>query len=126
SNEYYDTNFNNNVSLEQKTILSNFERLSNVSRTSFDENVNTNADTHIVKRLRHKGSGGSVKRSFVWKFFDEKDNPSGPGKIMACKNLLSNGKLCTVTYAALDSTSNTIQHLANIHGILDENKVHIK
>ncbi|CAG8774766.1 14093_t:CDS:1, partial [Funneliformis caledonium] len=55
-NEYYDANFNDNISLKQETILSNSERLSNVSRTSFDKNVNTNADTHIAKRLRYKGS----------------------------------------------------------------------
>ncbi|CAG8575176.1 2917_t:CDS:2, partial [Funneliformis caledonium] len=86
SKKYYDANFNDNVSLKQETILSN------------------------SKRLR---SDGSAKQSFVWKFFDEKDNSSGPGKIMAYKNLLSNSKLCTITYAALVSISNAIQHLAN-------------
>ncbi|CAG8598323.1 8259_t:CDS:2 [Funneliformis caledonium] len=106
SNKYYDANFNDNVSLEQEIILSNSERLSNVSKTSFNENVNTDADTHI--------------RSFVWKFFDEKDNSSGPDKIIACKNLLSNSKLCTVTYAALGSTKEEEDYFEESDNNIDE------
>ena len=112
------------ISLEQTTQAS--ETSSNVTNVSQTTDV---IATHIVKKPRInsiKRPGGSVKRSFVWKHFEEKNDPNGTGKIMACKNLLSDGTSCTAKYAAFGSTSNTIQHLASVHGILDKDKLHVK
>ena len=44
----------------------------------------------------------------MWKHFEERNDSDGTGKIIVCKNLLSDGTLCTVKYAAFGSTSNAI------------------
>src|SRR5437763_10305688 len=103
------------------------EQTTQTSETSSVSHTDV-ADTPIVKRPRIniKKPGGSVKRNFVWKHFEERNDPDGTGKIMACKNLLSDGTSCTAKYAAFGSTSNAIQHLASVHGILDKDKLHVK
>ncbi|CAG8678535.1 12202_t:CDS:2, partial [Ambispora gerdemannii] len=66
------------------------------------------------------------KKSFIWKYFIKKNNPSEPGKIMIYSLNLVNGKPCQKTYTAFSSTSNAIQHLASIHAIIEQEKLHIK
>jgi hypothetical protein len=113
-----DFDYIDDISLEQTTQAS--ETSSNVSHITGQSDV---TDTHIVKKPRInsiKRPGGSVKRSFVWKHFEEKNDPNGTGKIMTCEIP------CTAKYAAFGSTSNAIQHLASVHGILDKDKLHVK
>ncbi|CAB4440653.1 unnamed protein product [Rhizophagus irregularis] len=72
------------------------------------------------------GPGGSSKKSFIWKYFSEGANPISPGKVMTCNLNNSEGQPCQRTYTAFGSTSNTIQHLASVHGIVEQGKIHIK
>ncbi|CAB4483377.1 unnamed protein product [Rhizophagus irregularis] len=53
-------------------------------------------------------------------------NPIGPGKVMTCNLNNSEGQPCQRTYTAFGSTSNAIQHLASVHGIVEQGKIHIK
>jgi|SRR6266498_835779 len=96
------------------------------SRSSIRSNTETNSTDFTSKKRRYESPGGSVKKSFIWKYFVEKDNPSEPGKIMACTLNLQNGQPCQTTYASFGSTSNAITHLSCIHSITDKEKLHIK
>ncbi|CAG8657438.1 4612_t:CDS:2, partial [Ambispora gerdemannii] len=69
---------------------------------------------------------GSEKKSFIWKYFIEKNNPSEPSKIMVCSLNLANDKPCQKTYITFSNTSNAIQYFASIHTIVEQGKLHIK
>lgn len=45
---------------------------------------------------------------------------------MTCNLNNSEGQPCQRTYTAFGSTSNAIQHLASVHGIVEQGKIHIK
>ena len=88
----------------------------------------TDSDVNLRKRQRQeKGISGSVntKRSFIWKFFKQERNANNV-EVMKCDLLDHNGNPCTTQYLTFGSTSNAIQHLANVHGILEEGKLHVK
>lgn len=95
------------------------------SRTSSISDISGES---IVKKRRYNsaGPGGSSKTSFIWQYFSETANPNGPGKIMICTLNDSDGQPCNKTYTAFGSTSNGIQHLASVHGIVEQGKIHIK
>ncbi|CAB4408920.1 unnamed protein product [Rhizophagus irregularis] len=59
-------------------------------------------------------------------YFSEGANPIGPGKVMTCNLNNSEGQPCQRTYTAFGSTSNAIRHLASVHGIVEQGKIHIK
>ncbi|CAI2193958.1 12257_t:CDS:1 [Funneliformis geosporum] len=107
---------------------SSLEEASQTSRSSIRSDAETNSTntTDQSKKRRREGPGGSNKKSFIWKYFVEKDNPNGPGTITACTLNLRNGQPCSTSYASFGSTSNAITHLANVHGIVEQGKLHIK
>ncbi|CAB4440707.1 unnamed protein product [Rhizophagus irregularis] len=72
------------------------------------------------------GPGGSSKKSFIWKYLAKGQILCSPGKVMTCNLNNSEGQPCQRTYTAFGSTSNTIQHLASVHGIVEQGKIHIK
>ena len=94
--------------------------------SSLHSNTETNNSNDTSKKRRCEGPGGSNKKSFVWKYFVEKDNPSGPGRIISCTLNLKNGQPCQTIYAYFESTSNAITHLSGVHSITDDKKLHIK
>ena len=65
-------------------------------------------------------------KSFVWKHFKKSKDETTLEEIMRCSVIDKNGKQCETHYLAFGSTSNAIQHLANVHNIVDGDKLHIK
>ncbi|CAG8709350.1 22109_t:CDS:2 [Rhizophagus irregularis] len=100
-------------------------RASSISDIS-GESASLSSITSKKRRYNGPGPGGSSKKSFIWKYFSEGANPIGPGKVMTCNLNNSEGQPCQRTYAAFGSTSNAIQHLASVHGIVEQGKIHIK
>jgi hypothetical protein len=45
---------------------------------------------------------------------------------MTCNLNTSEGQPCQRTYTAFGSTSNAIQYLTSIHGVVEQRKIHIK
>jgi len=88
------------------------------SRSSIYSSTETNSINQSKKRC-HEGPGSSNKKSFIWKYFIEKNNSSRPGTITACTLNLSSDQPCSTSYAAFGSTSNAITHLANVYGIVE-------
>jgi hypothetical protein len=109
-----------NDDFEETFILStensseeNIENVGNV------ENVGNNNQR---KRPRKENSN----KSFVWKHFKKSKDETTLEEIMRCSVIDKNGKQCETHYLAFGSTSNAIQHLANVHNIVDEDKLHVK
>jgi hypothetical protein len=75
------------------------------------------------KRPRKEDSN---KRSFIWKHFKKSKDETTLEEIIRCSVIDRNGNQCTTHYLAFGSTSNAIQHLANVHSIVDESKIHVK
>ncbi|CAB5194235.1 unnamed protein product [Rhizophagus irregularis] len=100
-------------------------RASSISDIS-GESASLSSITSKKRRYNGPGPGGSSKKSFIWKYFSEGANPIGSGKVMTCNLNNSEGQPCQRTYAAFGSTSNAIQHLASVHGIVEQGKIHIK
>ena len=95
------------------------------SYSSICSDTETNSTNQSKKRC-HEGPGGFNKKSFIWKYFVEKNNPSGPDTITACTLNLSSDQSCSTSYAAFGNTSNAITHLANVYGIVEQEKFYIK
>ncbi|CAG8680606.1 4088_t:CDS:1, partial [Ambispora gerdemannii] len=120
--------FDNTQWNQESHVSSNSNTVATITNAITTTDATTTTDTYEgfrSSRKRHCPSS-SEKKSFIWKYFIEKNNPNGPGKIMVCSLNLANGKPCQKTYTAFSSTSNAIQHLANIHAIVKQEKLHIK
>ncbi|CAB4407317.1 unnamed protein product [Rhizophagus irregularis] len=100
-------------------------RASSISDIS-GESASLSSITSKKRRYNSPGPGGSSKKSFIWKYFSEGANPISPGKVMTCNLNNSKGQPCQKTYTAFGNTSNAIQHLASVHGIVEQGKIHIK
>jgi hypothetical protein len=120
----YQFNFLEESQDEETGETSSFTR----SRTSSISDIGSESihSSIMSKKRRYDGPGGSLKKSFVWKYFNETTNPNGPGRIMTCTLNDPEGRPCQKTYTAFGSTSNAIQHLASVHGIVEQGKIHIK
>ena len=126
-NEYQFNLFNSLEEIQETGETSSITR----SRTSSISDISGESTLSSInsKRRRYNpgpGAGGSSKKSFIWKYFNEMTNPNGPGKVMTCTLNDSKGQPCQKAYTAFGSTSNAIQHLASIHGIIEQEKIHVK
>ncbi len=98
----------------------------NHSKSNSVSDISNKNPLHVSKKRRYDSPRRSLKRSFIWKYFNKTADPSSPNKIMIYSLNLSDGRLCKKTYATLDSTSNVIIHLASKYGIVEQGKIHIK
>ncbi|GBB93975.1 hypothetical protein RclHR1_22690001 [Rhizophagus clarus] len=118
-------NPNQSIYYKETREISSFTRSSSRSDISGES---SSLSSIISKKRWYSGPDpeGFSKKSFVWKYFNEAPNPNSPGKVMICNLNNSKRLLCQRTYTAFGSTSNTIQHLASVHGIIEQGKIHIK
>ncbi|CAB5386756.1 unnamed protein product [Rhizophagus irregularis] len=87
------------------------------------EGTHDNSDTEIEqpnqKKIKlNERRGGSKVRSWIWKYFEP--NFKEGVRYAVCKVEVVVGKECGKTYKIGTSTSNCSDHLANIHGITQE------
>ena len=87
------------------------------------EGTHDNSDTEIEqpnqKRIKlNERRGGSKVRSWIWKYFEPSFKEGV--RYAVCKVEVVAGKECGKTYKIGTSTSNCSDHLANIHGITQE------
>ncbi|CAB4401434.1 unnamed protein product [Rhizophagus irregularis] len=87
------------------------------------EGTHDNSDTEIEqpnqKRIKlNERREGSKVRSWIWKYFEP--NFKEGVRYAVCKVEVVVGKECGKTYKIGTSTSNCSDHLANIHGITQE------
>ena len=104
--------------------ISDFEQESEIETST--TRTTDNEDTNSRKRQRHEKNTGGTKRSFIWKFFKVEKDANSSSEVMKCGLLDHNGQPCTTQYLTHGSTSNAIQHLANVHSIVEKGKLHVK
>ncbi len=61
-----------------------FSNQTDNSHSNICSNTETNSTDHTSKERCYENPNRSVKKSYVWKYFVKKDNPSRFGKIMIC------------------------------------------
>lgn len=81
-------------------------------------NESTSEQPQLKKIKLNKTHGGSELRSWVWLYFMPEYR--GEVRYAICQIETMKGKKCMKTYKTGTSTSNCAVHLANAHGITEE------